>query len=59
MYRRHGSRRKRRRAAVWVLSHAGRADNEKLFAKWSLPEPGSYANPAPAYRELLAERALV
>ncbi len=38
---------------------AGREDNEKLFAKWSLPEPGCYPDPAPAYHELLAQRALV
>lgn len=34
-------------------------DNAKLFAKWSLPEKDSYADPAPAYRRMLHERALV
>lgn len=31
----------------------GQADNERLFAKWSLPEPGAYADPRPAYERLL------
>ncbi len=31
----------------------GQADNEKLFAKWSLPEPGTYPDPMPAYRSTL------
>ena len=38
---------------------AGGEDNEKLFAKWNLPEPGCYPDPVPAYRELVAERGLV
>lgn len=33
-------------------------DNEKLFAKWPLPEKFAYPDPAPAYRELLAARGL-
>jgi len=37
---------------------AGRDDNEKLFAKWNLPEPGAYPDPAPAYREMLVARGL-
>jgi len=37
---------------------AGREDNEKLFAKWNLPDPGSYPDPAPAYRKVLVERGL-
>lgn len=35
----------------------GEQDNEKLFAKWELPEPDSYPNPAPAYQQMLRERA--
>ena len=31
----------------------GEADNEKLFAKWSLPEPGTYSDPVPTYRAML------
>ena len=34
-------------------------DNAKLFAKWSLPEKFTYPDPAPAYRQMLAERGLV
>lgn len=33
---------------------AGRADNEKLFDKWSLPAPGAYPDPVPGYQALLA-----
>ena len=36
-----------------------RADNEKLFAKWKLPEKFSYPDPAPAYRQMLRDRALI
>ncbi|MBI4718065.1 MAG: glycosyltransferase [Planctomycetes bacterium] len=36
----------------------GQEDNEKLFAKWNLPERGQYPDPVPAYRRLLADRAL-
>lgn len=38
---------------------AARSDNEKLFAKWKLPERGAYPDPAPAYRQMLAERGLL
>jgi GT2 family glycosyltransferase len=31
----------------------GREDNEKLFMKWGLPAPGRYADPRPAYEEVL------
>lgn len=38
---------------------AGAEDNAKLFAKWNLPPPGAYPDPAPAYRQMLAERGLL
>lgn len=37
---------------------AGREDNEKLFAKWDLPERGAYLDPRPNYVELLVARGL-
>ncbi|MFH1109656.1 MAG: glycosyltransferase family 2 protein [Planctomycetota bacterium] len=37
---------------------AGEEDNAKLFAKWDLPPPGGYPDPAPAYRRTLIERGL-
>jgi GT2 family glycosyltransferase len=37
----------------------GREDNEKLFSKWNLPEPGCYLDPVPAYRQMLADRGLL
>lgn len=37
----------------------GASDNAKLFAKWKLPEKGSYPDPATAYRRTIAERNLV
>jgi GT2 family glycosyltransferase len=37
----------------------GQEDNEKLFAKWDLPAPGDYPDPAPAYRKLLQQRGLI
>jgi len=33
-------------------------DNRKLFAKWPLPAKDSYADPAPAYQQMLRERGL-
>ncbi len=36
-----------------------RKDNEKLFAKWELPEKDSYPAPAPAYRKMLEQRNLL
>ena len=36
-----------------------REDNEKLFAKWKLPEKFSYPDPAPVYRQMLRDRALI
>lgn len=36
----------------------GAEDNRRLFAKWNLPEPGTYPDPAPGYLRLLAERGL-
>lgn len=36
----------------------GQQDNAKLFAKWNLPAPGSYPDPAPVYQRLLADRGL-
>lgn len=35
---------------------AGREDNERLFAKWNLPAPGTYPDPAPAYIAWLTSR---
>lgn len=37
----------------------GAEDNAKLFAKWNLPEPGQYTDPAPAYMEMLKQRNLL
>lgn len=37
----------------------GEDDNEKLFAKWNLPEKNSYADPAPTYQQLVRERLLI
>jgi len=37
---------------------AGQEDNAKLFAKWNLPPPGAYPDPASAYRRMLIERGL-
>lgn len=37
---------------------AGRSDNEKLFAKWDLPERGSYPDPRPDYLAMLVARGL-
>lgn len=38
----------------------GRQDNEKLFAKWSsLPPPGHYPDPTPAYLRMISERGLM
>lgn len=34
----------------------GDADNERLFKKWSLPAPGAYPDPRPAYRRLVRDR---
>jgi GT2 family glycosyltransferase len=34
----------------------GAEDNQKLFAKWNLPEPGTYPDPASAYREMIHDR---
>ncbi len=39
--------------------HQGREDNEKLFAKWNLPSPGSYPDPRPIYQELIQQRGWV
>ncbi len=36
----------------------GEEDNEKLFAKWRLPAPGSYADPVPTYQTLIGQRQL-
>ena len=38
---------------------AGKEDNARLFSKWNLPEPGTYPDPAPAYRQMLANRGLL
>lgn len=37
---------------------AGEEDNRTLFTKWNLPEKDSYADPTPAYREMLERRGL-
>ncbi len=34
-------------------------DNNKLFAKWNLPEKFSYPDPAPEYQRMLTDRGLV
>jgi GT2 family glycosyltransferase len=34
-------------------------DNAQLFAKWNLPAKFSYPDPAPAYQQLLRDRAVV
>ncbi len=34
----------------------GQADNDRLFAKWNLPQPGAYPDPRPAYERLLRTR---
>ncbi len=57
-----------RRALVYHEEHhderklgdlqAGASDNAKLFVKWNLPEKGTYPDPAPAYRDMLAARKL-
>lgn len=36
----------------------GEEDNARLFAKWSLPQPSAYPDPAPAYLRMLHERGL-
>ena len=36
----------------------GKDDNAKLFEKWNLPDPGAYADPAPAYRRELSVRGI-
>ena len=36
----------------------GAQDNAELFAKWNLPAPGCYADPAPGYRELIRSLGL-
>ena len=38
---------------------AGATDNAKLFAKWSLPERGTYPDPVPIYRRMLIARGLI
>lgn len=38
---------------------AGRADNERLFAKWPLPAANGYADPRPAYLKLAADRGIL
>ena len=37
----------------------GREDNEKLFAKWDLPDRNAYPDPRPAYRKMLETRDLL
>lgn len=37
----------------------GEDDNAKLFAKWTLPLPGTYPDPRPAYLQTLMEHGLV
>lgn len=37
----------------------GQEDNAQFFAKWNLPLPGQYPDPAPAYRQLMRELQLV
>lgn len=44
----------RKREDMAIIS----ADNEKLFAKWKLPERLSYPDPAPAYQRMIRDRLL-
>ena len=37
----------------------GQKDNSALFAKWHLPAAGSYPDPAPAYRQIIAAAGLM
>ncbi|HUU82414.1 MAG TPA: glycosyltransferase family 2 protein [Phycisphaerae bacterium] len=37
----------------------GEQDNQKLFAKWNLPEKDAYPDPTPAYQEMLDRRKLL
>ncbi len=37
----------------------GEEDNARLFAKWNLPERGSYPDPVPGYRRMLVDRGLL
>ena len=37
----------------------GQEDNAKLFAKWNLPERGSYPDPVPVYHRMLIDRGLI
>jgi len=39
--------------------HRGQADNDRLFAKWNLPEPGDSPDPCPRYLQFLPERTLL
>ena len=38
---------------------AGRDDNERLFAKWNLPDPGEYPDPRPGYLKMLEQGRLL
>ncbi len=37
----------------------GQEDNDKLWAKWNLPEKGSDPDPSPAYQDMLRQRNLL
>lgn len=37
----------------------GRRDNERLFARWRLPEPGAYPDPRPAYERVAMQRGVL
>lgn len=36
----------------------GRADNERLFSRWNLPDPGAYPDPCPAYLQRIRDRGV-
>jgi GT2 family glycosyltransferase len=40
-------------------TNVGEVDNADLFAKWNLPAPNSYPDPAPPYQRMLRERGLI
>jgi GT2 family glycosyltransferase len=44
---------------LYDLEHHFHESNERLFAKWNLPEKFSYPDPRPAYQQLIQERSLV
>ncbi|NOT02078.1 MAG: glycosyltransferase family 2 protein [Phycisphaerales bacterium] len=43
----------------WADLSVGQDDNAKLFAKWNLPAPNTYPDPAPAYQAMIRDMAMV